>query len=60
MPLIEVKIFDRRVTPESSQRIIEELTEGLCRAVGEEVRELTQVIVHGVPPQQWGKAGKQS
>lgn len=58
MPLIEVKLYDRRVNPESSEKIIKELTDGLCRACGEEVREATHVIVHGMPPQQWGVAGK--
>jgi 4-oxalocrotonate tautomerase len=58
MPLIEVKLYDRRVNPEASERIIKELTDGLCRAVGEEVREHTWVVVQGLPPQQWGIAGQ--
>ena len=58
MPLIEVKLYDRRVNPEASEKIIKELTDGLCRACGEEVREHTWVVVQGLPPQQWGIAGK--
>jgi 4-oxalocrotonate tautomerase len=58
MPLIEVKLYDRRVNPEAAERIITELTEGLCRAVGEEVRDLTWVVVQGVPANCWGIAGK--
>ena len=58
MPLIEVKLYDRRVTPESSEKMIKELTDALCRAVGEEVREHTWVVVEGVPPTSWGIAGK--
>ncbi len=58
MPLIEVKLYDRRVNPEASEKIIKELTDGLCRAVGEEVREHTWVVVQGLPPQQWGIAGQ--
>jgi 4-oxalocrotonate tautomerase len=58
MPLIEVKLYDRRVNPEASEKIIKELTEGLCRACGEEVREHTWVVVQGLPPQQWGIAGQ--
>jgi 4-oxalocrotonate tautomerase len=57
MPLIEVKLYDRRVNAEASEKIIRELTEGLCRAVGEEVREHTWVVVQGVPPTSWGIAG---
>jgi 4-oxalocrotonate tautomerase len=60
MPLIEVKLYDRRVTPEASERIIKEMTDALCRAVGEEVREHTWVVVQGVPPSQWGIAGNPS
>ena len=48
MPLIEVKLYDRRVNPEASEKIIKELTEGLCRACGEEVREHTWVVVQGL------------
>jgi len=58
MPLIEVKLYDRRVNPEASEKIIKELTDGLCRACGEEVREHTWVVVQGLPPQQWGIAGQ--
>ena len=58
MPLIEVKLYDRRVTPEASEKMIKELTVGLCRAVGEEVREHTWVVVQGVPPTSWGIAGQ--
>ena len=57
MPLIEVKLYDRRVNPEASEKIIKELTEGLCRAVGAEVREHTWVVVQGLPPNQWWIAG---
>jgi phenylpyruvate tautomerase PptA (4-oxalocrotonate tautomerase family) len=38
--------------------MIKELTDGLCRAVGEEVREQTWVVVQGVPPTSWGIAGQ--
>lgn len=60
MPLIEVKLYDRRVsTPEQSARIIEEMTEALVRATGDEgVRAHTWVVVQGVPPTSWGIAGQ--
>jgi 4-oxalocrotonate tautomerase len=57
MPFIEVKLYDRRVSPDASEKIIKEMTDALCRAVGEEVREHTWVVVQGVPPNQWGIAG---
>lgn len=58
MPLIEVKLYDRRVNAESSEKMIRELTDGLCRALGEEVREHTWVVVQGVPATSWGTAGQ--
>jgi 4-oxalocrotonate tautomerase len=60
MPYIEVKAFDRRIDDESARRIIRELTDGLCAALGEEVREATWVVVQGVPPARWGIAGEVS
>jgi 4-oxalocrotonate tautomerase len=58
MPIIDVKLYDRRVTAESSERIIKELTEALARACDDEsVKDHTWVVVQGVPPSQWGIAG---
>jgi 4-oxalocrotonate tautomerase len=57
MPIIEVKMFDRRVDDESAAKVIQNLTDGLCAAVGEEVREETWVIVEGVSPKRWGFGG---
>ena len=59
MPLIEVKLYDRRLEgPDASAKIIEEMTEALVRATGDEgVREHTWVVVQGVPPTQWGIVG---
>jgi 4-oxalocrotonate tautomerase len=60
MPLIELKLYDRRVNDESAAKMISELTEALVRATGDEgVRDHTQVIVYGVSPKHWGVAGKQ-
>jgi 4-oxalocrotonate tautomerase len=60
MPYIEVKAFDRRIDDESARRIVRELTDGLCAALGEEVREATWVVVEGVPPARWGIGGEVS
>ncbi|GIU94364.1 MAG: hypothetical protein KatS3mg012_0821 [Gaiellaceae bacterium] len=59
MPLIEVKLFDRRVTEESVPRMIEALTRALHESSGAAVEHI-QVIVHGIQPSHWGKAGKPS
>lgn len=57
MPLIEVKLYDHRVTEESVPRMIERLTEALAETSGA-AREHIQVIIEGVPAKHWGVAGK--
>jgi phenylpyruvate tautomerase PptA (4-oxalocrotonate tautomerase family) len=59
VPIIEVKIYDRRVTPEATPRIIEKLTQALADACEDPgVAAHTQVIVQGVAPTSWGIAGE--
>jgi 4-oxalocrotonate tautomerase len=59
VPLIEVKVFDRRINPETTQRIIEKLTDALADACQDDsVKAATQVIVQGVAPSSWGSNGK--
>jgi phenylpyruvate tautomerase PptA (4-oxalocrotonate tautomerase family) len=59
VPLIEVKLFDFRVDDETSRRLIEELTDGLCRATGVPgLRDHTWVIVEGHSPKRWGVGGR--
>jgi phenylpyruvate tautomerase PptA (4-oxalocrotonate tautomerase family) len=60
MPYIEVKAFDRRIDDSSAARVVKELTDGLCSALGEEVREATWVVVEGVSPKRWGFGGEVS
>jgi 4-oxalocrotonate tautomerase len=57
MPLIEVKLYDHRVTEESVPKIIERLTEALAESSGAATEHI-HVIVEGVSPKHWGIAGK--
>jgi 4-oxalocrotonate tautomerase len=57
MPIIDVKIYDKRVTEESVPKIIEALTAALAESTGA-APEHIQVIVQGVSPSNWGIAGK--
>jgi len=57
MPLIEVKLYDTRVTEESVPKIVELLTDALAEATGAS-KEHIWVIVQGVSPKNWGIAGK--
>ena len=59
MPWIDVKLYDSRVTEESVPKIIEALTTALHESSGAAVEHI-QVIVQGVEPSHWGKAGKPS
>jgi 4-oxalocrotonate tautomerase len=58
MPFIDVKIYDRRLTPESERALIERLTQATVDVLGEEVREQTWITLTGIPTQRWGIAGK--
>ncbi len=57
MPVIEVKLYDKRVTDESVPKIIEALTDALAESSGA-AKEHIHVIVQGVSPKHWGVAGK--
>jgi 4-oxalocrotonate tautomerase len=57
MPLIDVRLYDHRVTEESVPKIIEKLTEALHEASGAS-KEHIHVIVTGVSPKHWGTNGK--
>jgi 4-oxalocrotonate tautomerase len=59
MPLIEVKLYDRRVTEESVPRIISALTDALAESSGA-AKEAIHVIVEGVKPSHWGVGGTPS
>ncbi len=58
MPVIEVKLYDRRVTEESVPKMIEALTDALAESSGA-AKEHIQVVIHGVSPRHWGIGGKQ-
>ena len=57
MPVIEVKLYDTRVTEESVPKMIEALTDALHESSGA-AKEHIQVIIQGVPPKHWGIAGE--
>jgi len=57
MPIIDVKLYDKRVTEESVPKIIEALTTALAESSGA-APEHIHVIVQGVSPKHWGVAGK--
>lgn len=58
MPVIEVKLYDRRVTEESLPKMIEALTDALHDTSGA-AKDHIQVIIEGVSPKHWGIGGQQ-
>ena len=58
MPIIEVKLYDRRVTEESVPKMITALTDALAESSGA-AKEHIQVVITGVSPRHWGIAGEQ-
>ncbi|MDQ3380398.1 MAG: tautomerase family protein [Actinomycetota bacterium] len=57
--MIEVKLYDRRVTEKSVPKMIEALTDALHESSGAE-KEHIHVIIQGVQPSHWGQGGKPS
>ena len=57
MPLVEVKLYDTRVTEESVPKIIAAMTDALAESSGAS-RDHIWVIVEGVPAKHWGSGGK--
>jgi 4-oxalocrotonate tautomerase len=58
MPLIEVKLYDRRINDEVVPQVIEKMTDAICDVLGEGIREHVWVLVEGLSPKQWGIGGK--
>ena len=58
MSLIRVELFDFRVNEKTSAKLIAGLTDALCAATHEGLRDHTWVIVEGHDPKNWGLGGK--
>jgi len=55
--MIEVKLYEHRVTDESVPKMIEALTNALHESSGAAVEHI-HVVIEGVSPKHWGIAGK--
>jgi phenylpyruvate tautomerase PptA (4-oxalocrotonate tautomerase family) len=58
MPIIHLKIYPARLTPETEPKLIADFTQVLVDNFGEGIREHTTVILEAVEPSRWGVAGK--
>ena len=58
MPFINVKLIEDVFTPDQKRRIVEELTDAMVAIEGENMRQVTWVVVEEVRSGDWGIAGK--
>ena len=58
MPLITVKLIEDVFTAEQKVKIIEKLTDAMVAIEGENLRELTFVLIEEVKQGDWGVGGK--
>ncbi len=58
MPLIEVKLYDRRINDDVVPEVIAKMTDAICDVIGEDIRDHVWVLVKGLSAKQWGSGGK--
>jgi 4-oxalocrotonate tautomerase len=57
MPLINVKLIEGVFSPEQKREIIQRLTETMVEIEGENLRQVTWVVVDEVKSGEWGLGG---
>lgn len=57
MPLLNVKKLERVFTPKQKQEMIGKLTDAMVSIEGENMREVTWVVIEEVRSGDWGLAG---
>ncbi len=58
MPLINVKLIEDVFTPDQKRQIVTDLTETMVSIEGENMRDVTWVVVEEVHSGDWGIGGK--
>lgn len=58
MPLLNVKLIEGVFTPAQKQEIIRKLTDTMVSIEGENLREVTWVVIEEVKSGDWGVGGK--
>lgn len=58
MPLVNVRLIEGVFTPTQKQEIIRKLTDTMVSIEGENLRELTLVVIDEVKSGDWGVGGK--
>jgi 4-oxalocrotonate tautomerase len=58
MPFVNVKVIEGVFTPEQKREIVQRLTETMVSIEGENLRQVTWVVVEEVKSGEWGIAGQ--
>ena len=57
MPLLNVKLMEGVFTPQQKQQMIQQLTETMVSIEGENMRQVTWVVIEEVKSGDWGIGG---
>lgn len=58
MPMIEVRIYEHRLTPDTRRALIAGITDAVAGVFDDAIREHTWVVLTPVPADHWGIAGR--
>jgi 4-oxalocrotonate tautomerase len=58
MPLVEIKVFERELSPGQTRTLIEQVTDVIAGIAGDHLRPATWVVVDEVKSGNWGVGGK--
>ena len=55
--MIDVKIYEHRLDPDTRRELIAKLTDAVTAVFGEEIRPNTWIVLTPVPAENWGIGG---
>jgi 4-oxalocrotonate tautomerase len=58
MPFVNLKVIEGVFTPQQKQEMVERLTETMVSIEGENLRQVTWVVLEEVKSGEWGIAGQ--
>lgn len=58
MPLVQVKLIEKALSPEEKERLIAGITDATAAVVGQDVRQHVWVLLEEVSSGSWGMGGQ--
>lgn len=58
MPLVNIKVIEGVFTPEQKHEMVEKITDAMVTVEGENMRQVTWVVIEEVKSGDWGIGGK--